>query len=158
MKRILCTLTSLSLSGCLSTDPVQSISDQDLIERRLRTSADKAARAQEELARFEAARTPRVITQVIPVNDIPMELKKHISLTWDGPLEALVRKLSLMIGYKIQTMGKTPAVPIVVTIDEREKAVGDIIRNIGHQARGKADLHLFPSKKTIEVRYAPTRS
>ena len=152
---ILIATSALCSCSLWETDPFPS--HQAWFEATLSRAVEKAAHAQEQLARLEQARTPRISSQWVELKDVPHELQKPLSLNWQGSLEPVVRKIAEKTEYKVAVTGKIPVIPPVISCDVQEKPAVLLLREIGYQARGKADLHIHPLSKTIEVRYAPRR-
>ena len=56
--------------------------------------------------------------------------------------------------YKLRVLGKKPPIPVIVSVSAKNAAVGNILRDIGYQSKKRAQIVVFPSKHTIELRYA----
>ena len=78
-----------------------------------------------------------------------------VSVDWLGPLQPLVEKIGELTDYKVRVLGTQPAVPVLVTINEKRVPIGEILRNAGYQSKQKADIIIFPSNRVIELRYLP---
>lgn len=74
-------------------------------------------------------------------------------LDWSGPIEPLIKKIAMMSDYQVKTLGNTPAIPIVVTIHEKNAIVADILKNASLQAGKRANIMVFPASRVIEIRY-----
>jgi DotD protein len=152
----------LALSGCgmFSSNKVtpteiniSAPAEDPEITARLAEAAQRTATAVESLASVEQARTPELYTPI--VSDAPAELRVLVTVAWTGPWEQLIKTLSERVGYQFQVIGKEPPTPVVVTVDARQQPFVDVLRNIGLQGAGRADLVLDSKNKVIEVRYAP---
>ena len=77
-----------------------------------------------------------------------------ISLTWSGPVEALVRQIADSTHYKLRVLGESPAIPILVSITAKNKIMGDVLRDAGYQCGKRAKIIVFPSTRIIELQYA----
>lgn len=156
-------LAVVALTGCSSwfrSSQPQSVTvassaptNDPEISARLAEAAQRTATAVENLASVEQARTPELYTPV--VTDAPPELRVNVTVAWTGPWENLLYTLSERVGYKFQAIGKAPPSPIIVTVDAKQQPFVDVLRNIGLQGAGRADLVLDSQNKVIEVRYAP---
>jgi len=157
VKSFLILMVTSALCSCSLWESDPASSHQAWFEATLSRAVEKAAHAQEQLARLEQVRTPRISSQWVDFKDVPPKLRKPLSLNWQGPLEPVVRKIAEKINYKVVVIGKLPVISPVISCDVQAKPAVLLLREIGHQARGKADLHIHPLSKTIEVRYAPRR-
>lgn len=158
-------LVLLSLAGCATTkelppfdrthvEAVNSSPDNGTdITARLAEAAQRTANALENLASVEQARTPELYTPV--VTDAPPELRLLLTVQWTGPWENLLKTMAERVNYQFRVIGKQPPTPIVVTVDAKQQPFVDVLRNIGLQAAGRADLVLDSQNKVVEVRYAP---
>lgn len=130
-----------------------SVPSQAEVTARLAEAAQRTADAVESLASIEQARTPELYTPIVA--DAPQELRLLVTVQWTGPWENLLKVMAERVGYGFRVIGKTPPVPVVVTVDAKQEAYVDVMRNIGLQAAGRADLVLDSQNKMVEVRYAP---
>jgi defect-in-organelle-trafficking protein DotD len=158
-------LSVLALSACATKTempPVDrtrvealnaSVPDAATITARLAEAAQRTADAVENLSSIEQARTPELYSPV--VNDAPPELRLLVTVQWTGPWENLVKVMAERVNYDFRVIGKSPPTPVVVTVDARQQPYVDVIRNIGLQAAGRADLVLDSQNKVVEIRYAP---
>lgn len=150
------TAVLLSLSACapgkIVRDP-QVVSSPDKVSLMLAEAADKASNALETLAAVEQAKAPAVAVQ--PIYNAPPELNRAITITWVGPAEGLVKKLSDRASYSFMTVGDKPPVPLTVNIDAENKPVIDVLRDVGLQFGMRADLKVDSVRQMIEIHYAP---
>ena len=154
----------LALTGCSSFGMGKPADDlvltastpgpQDTaITARLAEAAQRTATAVESLASIEQARTPELYTPV--VTNAPPELRLMVTVQWSGPWENLLKAMAQRVNYEFRVIGKAPIVPIVVTVDAQQQPFVDVMRSVGLQAAGRADLVLDSQNKVIEARYAP---
>ncbi len=130
-----------------------SVPSQAEVTARLAEAAQRTADAVESLASIEQARTPELYTPLVA--DAPQELRLLVTVQWTGPWENLLKVMSERVNYGFRVIGKAPPVPVVVTVDAKQEPYVDVMRNIGLQAAGRADLVLDSQNKMVEVRYAP---
>lgn len=163
---LLLPMALVALTGC-STFNSNSTSDNtrvaavsapatagaDDINARLAEAAQRTANALENLASVEQARTPELYTPV--VTDAPPELRLLLTVQWTGPWENLLKTMSERVNYSFRVIGKQPPTPIIVTVDAKQQPFVDVLRSIGLQAAGRADLVLDSQNKVVEIRYAP---
>lgn len=145
------------LSGLSACTPYrvnhQLVAEPDPVALRLATAADRASSALQTLASIEQAKNPSVAVQAVP--DAPMELRRTVSVNWVGPIEPLLLSLSDRAGYQMRVNGDKPPVPVVVSVQAREKSVIEVLRDIGLQAGRRADIIVDPASRTVELNYAP---
>lgn len=150
---------SLGLGGCMpahnvfSNDSPQLVAEPDKVSAMLADAADRASRSLETLAAVEHAQTPTV--PIAPVDQVPLELRRPISVNWVGPVEALTKTLADRASYSYVTLGSSPPVPLVVSIDAENTPLLDVLRSVGLQLGFQADLKVDAHSKTIEIHYAP---
>jgi defect-in-organelle-trafficking protein DotD len=76
------------------------------------------------------------------------------SIDWSGPIEPLVQQLAKASNYRLRVLGRTPAIPVIVTVNTKNAMLGDILRDVGYQCGERAALVVFPNSRVIELRYA----
>lgn len=144
-----------TVTGC--TKPIRSnpqvATQPDKVSAMLADAADRASVALETLAAVEQARTPAIA--VGPIENAPSELERAITVNWVGPVEPIARKLADRAGYMFQTIGASPAVPVVVSIDVENKPVIDVLRSVGLQLGTRADVKVDGARHVVEIHYAP---
>ncbi|MCC9290083.1 DotD/TraH family lipoprotein [Pseudomonas aeruginosa] len=89
---------------------------------------------------------PRIYAQIRGMQQV-------VTMPWHGSREQAVSKLASFSGYVVKFMGKPPAVPILVQIGESPASISDQLRNVGIQARVRADIVVIPSHRVVEVSY-----
>lgn len=75
------------------------------------------------------------------------------SIDWSGPVEPVVKQISESTHYQLKVIGKSPAIPIIVTVNTKEEAIGTILSNIAYQCGKRADIVVYPQTHVIELRY-----
>jgi defect-in-organelle-trafficking protein DotD len=76
------------------------------------------------------------------------------SIDWSGPVEPLLREIAKAADYRLRVLGTSPAIPVLVTLYEKNAMLGDILRNAGYQCGRRASVVVFPESRVIELRYA----
>lgn len=76
------------------------------------------------------------------------------SVDWSGPIEPLVRQIAKASNYRVVVLGTRPAIPVIVTVNEKSAMLGDILRDVGYQGGERAAVVVFPGSRVIEIRYA----
>ncbi|OGT32754.1 MAG: hypothetical protein A3C44_00420 [Gammaproteobacteria bacterium RIFCSPHIGHO2_02_FULL_39_13] len=78
---------------------------------------------------------------------------KMASISWTGPVEPLLKKIAQATNYHLRIIGKKPMLPVLVSLNIRNKPIADILRNVLYQVVMKADVAVYASSRTIELRY-----
>lgn len=151
-------LAPLFLAGCSSAEPVegdhpQLVAAPDKVSMMLADAADRASVALETLAAVEQARSPEV--SVSPIENVPAELRRAITVNWVGPVEPIAEKLASRAGYAFQVIGTPPPVPLVVSVDVENMPVIDVLRSLGLQLGVRGDLRVDGRRQMVEVHYSP---
>lgn len=76
------------------------------------------------------------------------------AVDWSGPVGPLVRQIAKAADYRVRVIGRPPAIPVLITIYEKNAMLGDILRDIGYQCGERATLVIYPDSRVIELRYA----
>ena len=76
------------------------------------------------------------------------------TVDWSGPVQPLVKQLALASNYHLNVIGRTPAIPVLVTIQAKNRMLGDVIRDVGYQCGERASVVVYPESQIIELRYA----
>lgn len=122
-------------------------------EAQLAEAATSVSKSMIELRKIQQAATPPVnFTQ--PPPPASYDMAGLATVDWMGPIEPLLHKLAASTDYTVSILGNPPALPILVAVNEKNKPLGEIVRNVGYQCGNKADLIIFPAIRTIELRYA----
>lgn len=154
---VLCCVTLL-LAACAPKKPPHVITyyPYDAGAQNARTKLTEAAVSVSEslnqLAAIEKATHPKIKTQA-PLNPDAVGLGGLASVDWTGPAEPLVLRLADASHYKFRVIGNRPAIPVFVEIYAMNMPVADILRDINYQAGRKADIIIYASRRTIELRY-----
>lgn len=88
-----------------------------------------------------------------PLNPASIGMAQQTSLEWTGPIEPLLRRIANESHYKLHVLGKKPAIPVIVAINSTNVPLADILRNATYQVEKKANITVYPSRRTIELRY-----
>lgn len=76
------------------------------------------------------------------------------TIDWSGPIEPLVRQIAKVTNYRVRVLGTEPAIPVLVTIFDKNMMIGDILRDVGYQGGRRATVVVYPESQVIELRYA----
>lgn len=126
----------------------------DVVTLRLAEAAERAASALDNISRVEQAQ--RTAPPAEDYSMAPPELQEPVSITWTGPAEQFLRTMANRLGYGYRSIGAGPPVPLTIRIDEYQQPLIKLVRSASLQLTGKADVVLDASRRTLELRYAPT--
>ncbi|HVE44588.1 MAG TPA: type IVB secretion system lipoprotein DotD [Gammaproteobacteria bacterium] len=76
------------------------------------------------------------------------------TVDWSGPVQPLLKQIAFAANYRLTVLGTEPAIPIIVTVYEKNVMLGDVLRNVGYQCGRRASVVIYPESQTIELRYA----
>ena len=168
MKRLHVLLIGLMLTlltACASNNPPRNLPDpavgldpalgRDPAEAQLAEAATSVSQSLTSLNAIQQAATPPKYNPD-PPDPASYGMANLVSLDWSGPIEPLVGQIAKATGYRVNIVGKPPAIPILVTISEKDTPIGIILRNAAYQCRTQADIVVYPKTRTIELRYAET--
>lgn len=122
------------------------------IDSRLAEAAQKAAKAQENLARVQIARTKPA---PLPLDEsaLPEELKRPATIDWSGPAHEAARKIAALIGYSFTVTGNPPSIPPMVHVSVADVSAAKALENIGLQSFPFGEVTVDPNIKRVEYRY-----
>lgn len=157
MKKITVALFVGLLSGCTTQNLPNSITpsinaSSDDASIKLAEAARSVSQSLNELKELEKASSPPL--KLLPYPSASGLEKLIASVDWSGPIEPLLQHIAKLAQYKLEVIGKRPAIPVLVTISSQNTPLGYIIRNANLQAGVKANIIVYPGIKTIELRYA----
>ena len=141
----------LLLAGCAPKMPEPpppntmeaSLSEASYSVSRSITSLSEAA---------EAARPIRLLEP--PLSPAAYGMGKTATIDWSGPVEPVTKEIAHATGYHLRVLGRAPAIPVMVSVYDRNRMIGDILRDIGYQCGRRASIVVFPESQVIELRYA----
>ena len=140
---------ALGMAGCATpSPPVAPLSDA---ETRLAAAAASVAEALARLATVEQS-AHRIHVQALTPAALPPELQARVNVEYQGDLKPLVHELARTVGYQVQTYGRSAALaPITIVAENR--AVGDILADIGYQTSARCDVVVAAERRLVEIRY-----
>lgn len=139
------------LSACTSTPPASP--NIDKTEASLSEASYSVSRAISSLS--ETAQASRPLPQLDPPpNPASYGMAGLTSVDWSGPVEPLLKQIARVTNYRLRVLGRDPAIPVLVTIYDKNTMIADIIRDIGFQCGRRATVVVFPDSQVIELRYA----
>lgn len=147
-------IVSALLVGCVSTfkkPPVNNPSDDATI--KLAEAAVSVSDSMLEMARVEKVITPPNKDNTLTIPNA-YNLQARASVDWSGPIEELTDRIAKAAHFKLRILGTVPAVPILISLNIKDKSLAEILRDIDYQSGKKADIHVYPNSQVIELRYA----
>ena len=76
------------------------------------------------------------------------------TIDWSGPVEPLVCQIAKVANYQVRILGTAPAIPILVTLYDKNRMIADVLRDVGYQCGRRAVIVVYPESRIIELRYA----
>lgn len=125
----------------------------DKIDASMAEASYSVSRSMVELAETAQAAHPLPDIEA-PPNPASYGMGGATSIDWSGPVEPLIRQIATASDYRVRILGTKPAIPIIVTINEKNVMLGDVLRNVGYQCGRRASVVVFPPNRVIELRYA----
>jgi len=161
MKNSILLVITLStfLVACASTTykkpPYNAPSNDATI--KLAEAATSVSNSMLEMARVEKVVTPPRIDNI---QTIPSTrgLLEHASVDWSGPIGELTERLAKAADLHLRVLGHPPAIPVLVSLNQADRPIAELLRDIDYQAGNKASIHVYPNSQVIELRYAKTYS
>lgn len=148
--------TGLFLASCASSGskmPVEtSYRGAAEIEEKIASATMTAAKAQENLARVQIART-QPAPLPLDESNLPPELLTPATISWTGPASEAAKRVAELIGYSFATVGNPPAIPPSINISIVDVPAAKALENIGLQAFPYGEVSVDPNVKRVEFRY-----
>ena len=141
------------LAGCVSwtsgPPPVAApaAANSDPAEMRLVEAVERAERALAALARTLPAPDP--LSALPPVDGVPEELRRAVTLDWTGPVEVLAADLARRAGYRFGEAGRPPARPPIVAVAAKDEPLIAVLRDLGLRVGGAATLTVDAANLTV---------
>lgn len=149
------TIIAAALTAGCATNPAPvgtPVNPDADVMAKIAASADRASLSMQRLTAIRAANSHAKVESF----QVPPGLETPISITWAGPVDALVAKVAELSGYTFAGFkGKKPVAPIVVSVAVTSMSAFNILADAGAQAGSAADIVINPDEKTISVQYAP---
>lgn len=146
---------ALAAAGCANKVQVEPIPVEGPdATQLLAESASRSARAQEELARIQTARTapvPKPVQESLA--GVPADLRRTTTMEWTGPAEEAARRMAGLVGWDFRVVGNPSATPVIVNVSMRDVAAVKIMENIGLQTQPFGQVAAIESERRIEFRY-----
>jgi defect-in-organelle-trafficking protein DotD len=89
-----------------------------------------------------------------PPNPASYGMAGLTSIDWSGPIEPLVRQIAKAASYQMRVLGVPPAIPVLVTVYDKNRMLADVLRDVAYQCGRRATVVVYPESRVIELRYA----
>ncbi len=152
MRRFLLSALLVGLGGCghwMSEEPRMAASDP--AQTSLDDAVVKVEQSLHELAAIEKAgqQAPKRLVHTHHLT----AFSQPVSVNWEGPIETLVKHVAHLAHYHVHVYGKSPSLPIIVSVHKKSVPIGEIITDADLQAGHQADLRVDNAHRSIEIRY-----
>lgn len=144
-------LTSCKSTGMFKKSPVNNPSDDATI--KLAEAAVSVSDSMHEMAQIEKVITPPNKDNTLTIPNA-YNLQARASVDWSGPVEELTDRIAKAAHYRVRVLGKTPSIPVLISINIKDQSLAEILRDIDYQAGQKAFIHVYPNSQVVELRYA----
>ena len=148
---LIISLSLILMSGCAPTPPpINPLNDTDA---SLAEASYDVSRSLSSLSETAQAAHPYPKLDP-PPNPASYGMGGLTSIDWSGPVEPLVRQIAKAAHYRVRILGNAPAIPILVTVYDKNRMLADVLRDVGYQCGRRAEVVIFPESRVIELRYA----
>lgn len=148
-----CTITEGSPTGTSGIAVISNDTEVKEAESRLADAASSISDSLRQLAEIERATHPQAKLPSPPAAEL-IGMEQLASVQWTGPVGPLAEKIARATHYKLRVLGKSPAIPILISISAKDTPLADILRDVTFQCGSKANIVVYPASRTIELRYA----
>lgn len=121
-------------------------------EDQIAEAATAVGHSLQQLSALQMAVHPQIKPRK-PFNAKAIGMGHLASISWTGPAELLLQRIADATHYRLQVIGKEPALPVIVSLDMKNKPLATILRNTTYQIITKASVSVYPRKRVIELRY-----
>lgn len=145
---------TLALGAC-ATQKATVVEQSTLhreVDESLARAAERAAEAQETLARIQIART-KPTPSPIDEAELPKELRRPATVDWSGPAHEAARRVAALIGYSFSVVGNPPSIPPMIHATMTDAPAAKVLEQIGLQAYPFGEVAVDPNAKRVEFRY-----
>jgi len=143
-------MTIAVLAACAAPPPRESL---DPASASLAEASYSISRSLVNLS--EVAQASRPLPNLAPQpNPAAYGMAGLTSVDWSGPIEPLIRQIARVVNYRVVVLGRPPAIPVLVSVYDKNMMIADILRDVGFQAGRRAAVIVYPENQVIELRYA----
>lgn len=145
---MVCTLMCACSSNTTTPNPPIDGTDASLAEAsyavsRSITSLSETAQAAHPMPHLESIPSPA-----------SYGMSEVTSIDWSGPVEPLVKQVAKAANYRVRVLGQPPAIPVIVTLNDKNRMLADVLADIGYQCGRRASVIVYPESRVVELRYA----
>jgi defect-in-organelle-trafficking protein DotD len=151
MKKQILIIALLVLTGC-ARPPIENTTS-DNTGTSLAEASYSVSRSIVSLSETAQAAHP-LPELVAPPNPASYGMAGLTSIDWSGPVEPLVRQIAKSANYRVSILGVSPAIPVLVTVYDKNRMLADVLRDVGYQCGRRASVVVYPESRVIELRYA----
>lgn len=120
---------------------------------QLAEAAASISDSMHQMAEVEKERIPHSKPNRLRIPNV-RSLQLRASVDWSGPVEEITERIAKAAHYRFHTIGKQPAIPILVNLAVKDDTLVEILRNLDYQAGKKGTIHVYPSRRMVELHYA----
>lgn len=140
-----------AVAACAPTPPPPN--PLDSTESSLAEASYSVSRSISSLSETAQAAHPLPQLQQ-PPSPASYDMAGLTSIDWSGPVEPLVRQIAAAANYRVRILGRPPAIPVLVTVYDKNRMLADVLRDVGYQCGRRASIIVFPESRVIELQYA----
>lgn len=152
---LFCLFSLCSCQSAYKKPPINPASDDASI--KLAEAASSISDSMYQMARVEKVITPPHKDNTMTIPNTPA-LQTRASVDWAGPVEELVQRIGSAAHYRVRVLGRSPSIPVLVSVTTEDKTLAEILRDMDYQAGKNADIRVYPQLQVVELRYAKTYS
>ena len=136
----------------MTTDSAPTQSTNENTQSQLAQAAGSVDQSLKELAQIQQAKNPDVKMQD-PISPKALDMTQITSIDYNGPVENLLKDIATITNYKLNIIGNAPSIPVIVSVNEKNVTIAEILRNTTYQAAKQATIEAYPNTRVIELRY-----
>src|SRR5476651_2275897 len=135
------------LTACSSTKGGLSINEIQNQNANIQNAqaATTVSNSLTELGSLQRAVTPPLAMKNLP-DPNAYNMDSLASIDWAGPIGPIVQQIARASHYQLRVLGRLPAIPVLISINEKNMPLGYILRDIDFQSGNKANIVVFPER------------
>ena len=152
-------LAGILLAGCGAAVDDTEVSPEGLeqIDSQIMEAVETSARANQAIAETEVAtaapQRPGPGASLPATVTLPPAAIQPVTVDWQGPVEPFLRDIAARAGYTFSVDGTPPTNAMLVNIRAFEEPLYGVVRRVGNQVHGYADIAFNPGARSIQIRY-----
>lgn len=120
---------------------------------KLAQAASSVSDSMLEMQRIEKVIIPQCRDNTLTIPNT-YNLQVRASVDWSGPIEEVTMRVARAAHYRLRILGTEPAIPVLISLNEKDVSLAEILRDIDYQAGKKASIYVYPNSQVVELRYA----